>query len=158
MAVLVRRATKDDAPKIAEFAMKLVEQHQNYDPIRFARIATLDGMQWFYGSQTEAKDAAVLVAELMERIVGFAYMGYEEKNYADLAVSTARLHDIYVDESARHSGAGKALIDASVEVAREFGASKLMLSVAEKNDAAKAFFERSGFLVTMHEMMLQLDA
>lgn len=157
MAVLVRRATKDDAPTIAEFAMKLVEQHRDYDPIRFARIATLDGMQWFYGSQTEAKDAALLVAEINERIVGFAYIGYEERNYAELSVSTAKLHDIYVDEAARHSGAGKALIDASVEAAREFGASKLMLSVAEKNEAAKAFFERSGFSVTMHEMMLRVE-
>ena len=157
MAVLVRRATKDDAPTIAEFAMKLVEQHRDYDPIRFARIATLDGMQWFYGSQTEAKDAALLVAEINERIVGFAYIGYEERNYAELSVSTAKLHDIYVDEAARHSGAGKALIDASVEAAREFGASKLMLSVAEKNDAAKSFFERSGFSVTMHEMMLRVE-
>jgi len=120
LAVLVRRATKDDAPTIAEFAMKLVEQHRDYDPIRFAQIATLDGMQWFYGSQTEAKDAALLVAEINERIVGFAYIGYEERNYAELSVSTAKLHDIYVDEAARHSGAGKALIDASVEAAREF--------------------------------------
>jgi len=157
LAVLVRRATKDDAPSIAEFAMKLVEQHRDYDPIRFARIATLDGMQWFYGSQTEAKDAALLVAEINERIVGFAYIGYEERNYAELSVSTAKLHDIYVDEAARHTGAGKALIDASVEAAREFGASKLMLSVAEKNEAAKAFFERSGFSVTMHEMMLRVE-
>ena len=157
MAVLVRRATKDDAPTIAEFAMKLVEQHRDYDPIRFAQIATLDGMQWFYGSQTEAKDAALLVAEINERIVGFAYIGYEERNYAELSVSTAKLHDIYVDEAARHSAAGKALIDASVEAAREFGASKLMLSVAEKNEAAKAFFERSGFSVTMHEMMLRVE-
>jgi len=157
LAVLVRRAREDDAPNIAGFAMKLVDQHRDYDPVRFARIATLDGMQWFYGSQTEARDAAVLVAELDERIVGFAYISYEKKNYAELTISAAKLHDIYVDESARHSGAGKALIGASVEVARELGASKLILSVAEKNSAAKRFFERNGFHVTMHEMMLRID-
>ena len=157
MAIAVRRATQDDVPRVAEFAMKLVEQHQAYDPIRFARIATLDGMKWFYGSQIEAKDAAVLVAELDGGIVGFVYIGYEEKNYAELAVSTARLHDIYVDEAARHSGAGKALIGATFEVAKEFGASKLMLSVAEKNKPAQEFFEKSGFRATMREMMLPID-
>ena len=154
MAVNVRRATKGDAAIIAEFALKLVEQHLEYDPVRFARIATREGMEWFYGGQTEAKDAAVLVAEIEDRIVGFAYLGYEERNYAELSVSTARLHDIYVDEEARHTGAGSKLIEAAVEFAKEFGASKLLLSVAAKNIAAQGFFGRAGFQTTMHEMML----
>ena len=156
-SVVVRRATKDDATIIAEFAMKLVEQHVSYDPVRFARIATLDGMTWFYGDQTNAKDAVVLVAELDAKLVGFAYLGYEERNYADLAISTVRLHDIYVDETARHSGAGRELIKGSIEVAREFGSEKLLLSVAAKNTAARKFFEEAGFETTMHEMMLVLE-
>ena len=152
--MLVRRATKEDAAIIAEFAMKLVEQHVGYDPVRFARIATVDGMAWFYGGQTEVEDAAVLVAEVDGKVVGFAYLTYEERNYADLVMGAARLHDIYVDESARESGAGRELIKGSVEVAHEFGASKLLLSVAAKNTAAKEFFEQAGFVTTMHEMML----
>ena len=154
MAVAVRRATKDDAEIVADFAMKLVEQHQVYDPLRFARIANLDGMKWFYGGQTDVKDAVVLVAELDGRIVGFAYVTYEEKNYAELALSAAHLHDIYVEEAVRHSGAGQKLIDGAVEAAKGFGASKLMLSVAEKNPTARSFFEQAGFQTTMHEMML----
>ena len=152
--MLVRRATRKDAAIVAEFAMKLVEQHVGYDPVRFARIATLDGMAWFYGEQTEAKYAVVLVAEIDGRVVGFAYISYEERNYADLATAVARLHDVYVDETARHSGAGRELIKGSVEVAKEFGATKLLLSVAAKNAAAKEFFEQAGFVTTMHEMML----
>src|SRR6185436_2665653 len=133
MAVEVRRATKEDAAIIAEFAMKLVEQHRSYDPIRFAPLGSLEGMAWFYGSQTGAENAAVLVAEVEGRISGFAYVTYVETDYLDLAVSAAQLQDIYVDESARHSGAGKALIDAAIRVAKEFGARKLLLSVAAKN-------------------------
>ena len=117
-------------------------------------MATLDGMTWFYGEQTEAKYSVVLVAEIDGRVIGFAYIGYEEKNYADLATSAARLHDIYVDDTARHSGAGRELIKGSVEVAKEFGATKLLLSVAAKNATAREFFEQAGFVTTMHEMML----
>jgi len=154
MTVVVRRATRDDAAAVADYSMKLVEQHQVYDPLRFARIADLDGMKWFYGGQTKAENAVVLVAELDGRVVGFAYVTYEEKNYADLAVSAAHLHDIYVDGDVRRSGAGQKLIEAAVGAAKEFGASKLMLSVAARNPAAQGFFEQAGFETTMHEMML----
>jgi hypothetical protein len=83
--MLVRRATKDDAERVAEFAMKLVEQHHEYDPDRFARMASAEGMKWFYGGQTDATNAAVLVAEIDSKVVGFAYVSYEERNYAELA-------------------------------------------------------------------------
>src|SRR3982751_1545106 len=109
MAVTVRRATPDDAGRIAEFALKLVEQHRQYDPVRFAQLGDLEGMAWFYGGQAEAEDAVVLLAENDNSAVGFAYLEYQERNYVDLALSTVRLHDIYVDESARSSGAGRKL-------------------------------------------------
>ena len=134
--------------------MKLVEQHVGYDPVRFARIATIEGMAGFYGGQTDADDAVVLVAELKGEIVGFAYIGYEERSYEDLAERSAWLHDIYVGDTARGSGVGKALIGAAREFAKESGATKLMLSVAAKNLAAQSFFKEVGFETTMHEMML----
>ena len=154
MSVTIRQARPGDAKQIAEFAMKLVEQHIKYDPVRFARIATVDGMAWFYGGQTNSENAAVLVAEFDNRLVGFAYVVYEEKNYAELAVSVAHLHDIYIDEEARRSGAGQKLMDAAVDFAKQHGASKLMLSVAAKNLAGQSFFKQAGFETTMHEMML----
>ena len=156
MSLTIRRAKPGDETRVAEFAMKLVEQHVAYDEQRFARIATFEGMKWFYGGQADAENAAVIVAELDGTLVGFAYLTYEEKNYADLAVSVTTLHDIYVDEVARHSGAGRALMDTSVEIAKGFGSSKLMLHVAVKNDAANKFFEKCGFRPTMTEMTLNL--
>jgi GNAT superfamily N-acetyltransferase len=155
--MLVRRATKDDAERVAEFAMKLVEQHHEYDPDRFARMASAEGMKWFYGGQTDAMNAAVLVAEIDSKVVGFAYVSYEERNYAELAETPAHLHDIYVEEDARRSGAGKALVEAAVKVAKEFGASKLILSVAVKNAIGHEFFETCGFRPTMTEMTLNLS-
>ena len=156
MSVTVRRARLEDARTVAEYAIRLVVQHQNYDPRRFVRLAAVEQAEWFYGSQTKAADAAVLVAELEEKIVGFAYIQFEARDYANLLENAAWLHDIYIDETARGTGAGKLLIEKSIEVAKELGADKLMLSVAAKNEFAKEFFEHSGFRETMVEMMLDL--
>jgi GNAT superfamily N-acetyltransferase len=156
MAVTVRRALPEDARAVAELAIKLVVQHQNYNPRRFARLATVEQAEWYYGSQTKAADAAVLVAALEEKIVGFAYIQYEARNYAELLETAAWLHDIYIDEEARGSNAGKLLIENSIAVAGELGADKLMLSVAAENEFAREFFGRRGFRETMVEMMLDL--
>jgi GNAT superfamily N-acetyltransferase len=156
MAVTVRRATRKDARAVAEFAIQLFAQHRNYDARRFADISSVEGAARFYGSQTEAANAAVLVAELENKVVGFAYIQYEAMDYANLLETAAWLHDIYIEEAARARQAGKLLIESSIEVARELGADKLMLSVAAKNEFARSFFARRGFRETMVEMMLDL--
>lgn len=158
MTVTVRRAELKDAGSVAKLAVRLARQHENYDSRRFARLYDEEQAEWFYGSQTEAKeDAAVLVAELENEIVGFAYIEYEAKDYPNLLENGAWLHDIYIDETARGQNAGKFLIEKSIEIAKEFGADKLMLSVAAKNELAREFFERRGFRETMIEMMLDLS-
>ena len=156
MAVTVRRATRKDARAVAEFAIKLFAQHRNYDAHRFADISAVEGAERFYGSQTEAPDAAVLVAEFENKVVGFAYLQYEAMDYANLLENAVWLHDIYIEEAARSQNAGKLLIEKSIAGARELGADKLMLSVAAKNEIARKFFERRGFRETMVEMMLDL--
>lgn len=152
--IAIRRATKSDADAIADLALKLVDQHVAYDPVRFSRIADRKGMVRYYGERTEAANAAVLVAGHGSQIVGFAYLEFEPILYAELAVTVAWLHDIFVDESARGRGVGKLLIAGVVDEARSLGAEKVLLSVADRNAEGRDFFARSGFTTTMHEMML----
>jgi GNAT superfamily N-acetyltransferase len=152
----VRRATRKDARTVAEMAIKLAHQHVGYDSRRFSELAPLEQAEWYYGNQTDVEDAAILVAEIEDEIVGFAYIQYEAKDYSNLLETAAWLHDIYIAEEARGQNAGKLLIERSIAAAKELGADKLMLSVAAKNEFARAFFERSGFKETMVEMMLDL--
>jgi GNAT superfamily N-acetyltransferase len=157
MSLVVRRARKDDARTIADFALRLFAQHRAYDAKRFARLSDAQGAEWFYGSQAEAKDGAVLVGELDGRVVGFAYLTYEERNYIDLLENAVRLHDIYVEEEGRGAGIGKDLLNAVIDTAKEFGADKLVLSVAARNEYAREFFKRNGLRETMVEMTVNLE-
>jgi hypothetical protein len=74
MPLVIRHARPEDVRTIAEFAMKLVAQHHDYDPARFARIADIEGMTGFYGGRVNAGDAALLVADMDGRLAGFAYV------------------------------------------------------------------------------------
>jgi GNAT superfamily N-acetyltransferase len=136
--------------------MLLSEQHVDYDAERFISLNDAEGAKWYYGGQTEADDAVILLAEDDRKPVGFAYIQFEAINYADLLQSAAWLHDIYIDEAARGSGTGQELIEASVAAAKRLGADKLMLHVAAKNAIGTEFFERNGFRTTMLEMMLKV--
>jgi len=155
MSVTVRRATKADAARVAEFAVALARLHVEWDAKRFTQVIG-DGAAWWYGERAEADNAAVFVAENDGHPIGFAYMEYEEVYYAGLATDAAWLHDIYVEPDARNSGAGRALIAAVRDEAKRRGANKVLLSVAVGNEHGQRLFERSGFRTTMLEMMLEV--
>jgi GNAT superfamily N-acetyltransferase len=156
MSALIRRAREGDERKVAEFAIKLFDQHVEYDPQRFSTFANVDGAAKFYRSRFETPDSAVFVAEVENEVVGFAYVERDLLNYAELLKNGAWLHDIYVQERARAEGVGKELIKAAAEAAKQMGAEKMLLSVAAKNTAAQQVFGKAGFRPTMVEMTLNL--
>lgn len=157
MTVAVRRARPEDAAIIAKFALKLFAQHREYDPERFADLSNVAGAERFYAGRSNADEAAVLIAEIDERVIGFAYLEFEQLDYANLLENAAWLHDLYVDETARGTGAGRALIDRAIKEANSLGADKVVLHVAAKNEHASAFFKKAGLRETMVEMTVGLN-
>lgn len=86
-------------------------------------------------------DGMLLVArDDAGRAVGFANL------YWTFTSVRAREHvlmnDLFVDESARGSGAGRALIEAAAGIARERGASTLSWQTAVDNRVAQRLYER----------------
>jgi ribosomal protein S18 acetylase RimI-like enzyme len=55
------------------------------------------------------------------------------------------LEDLYVDDGARGTGLGRALVDAAFERARQRGCRRIELDVNESNTDAIAFYESLGF-------------
>jgi len=157
MPVEVRDAVAGDELRVAGLLIKLVNQHVQYDPGRFADFVTEEGAAAFYLSRFNAPDARVLVAEADGELIGFAYLEFEERNYEELVDRGVWLHDIFVEKEFRSAGAGKALMQASIAAATELGGTKLLLATAARNTAGKGFFEHFGFRPTMIEMTLDLD-
>jgi ribosomal protein S18 acetylase RimI-like enzyme len=57
----------------------------------------------------------------------------------------AHLEDLFVDETARGTGVGRALVEAALERARERGCARMELDANEANGPAVALYESVGF-------------
>lgn len=81
---------------------------------------------------------------------GDAPVGYLVLAPAQLPVADPRADDleikrVYLLHRFHGSGIGRRLLDAATTSAREQGSGRLLLGVYSRNDAAIAFYERSGF-------------
>lgn len=155
--VRVRRATLSDLPLLGSLGAQLARLHHAYDSRRFKLFEPVEAeFSRFYGEQLARGDAAILVAELEGKVVGYAFVSVEPESFVDALAVAAWIHDIYVDELARRRKVGALLLEAAVEAARELGSSCVMLSVSPQNEGARRMFERHGFRLTMQEMRMEL--
>ena len=156
---IVRRARPADLPEIGRLGALLVKEHHDFDPGRFmaARPETPEGYASFMSTQLEDTDVAVLVAEAGLDVIGYAYAAVEGYDYMALRGPAGVLHDIIVDPKHRGRGVGQLLIDAALEFFRSRGVPRVVLSTAERNEAAQRLFASKGFRRTMVEMTLELD-
>ena len=61
------------------------------------------------------------------------------------AAEDCLLEDLYVREDARGSGLGRALVEATIALARERGSRRIELDANDNNDAAVALYRSLGF-------------
>ncbi|MGH7601968.1 MAG: GNAT family N-acetyltransferase [bacterium] len=83
-----------------------------------------------------------LVAELDGRVIG--YLLYNFSYDTDKAIRLLHVLDLYVHDSARHHGAGRALMQAAARICREAGGSELFWVVYSHNRLAFTFYESLG--------------
>jgi ribosomal protein S18 acetylase RimI-like enzyme len=155
----VRRATPSDLQSIGRLGALLVKEHHGFDPQRFlaARPGTPEGYASFISTQLEDTDKAVLVADNDGDVIGYAYAAVEGYNYMALRGPAGVLHDIIVDPEHRGRGVGRLLLGSMLEFFRSREVPRVVLSTAERNEAAQRLFASTGFRRTMIEMTLELD-
>ena len=137
--------------------------HHDLDPRRFLHLANPEaGYARYFAGELESDAVVLLVAERTSgaaagTIVGYAYGRLEPRSYNELLDACGKLHDVYVDESARGNGLGEQLVVEVVGRLTEKGAPRVLLLTAVQNEAAQHLFKKLGFRTTMLEMTREAD-
>jgi ribosomal protein S18 acetylase RimI-like enzyme len=144
---------------VGKLGALLVRTHHDFDPRRFiaATRDTVRGYGEFLGTQLDRPRVVVLVAERDGCVAGYTYAGVQGQDWMALRGPAGVLYDIVVDPGHRGSGIGRLLLEATLAELRARGAPRVVLSTAERNEAAQRLFERAGFRRTMIEMTRELD-
>jgi ribosomal protein S18 acetylase RimI-like enzyme len=153
--ITVRPATELDHEILGRFGGALMRQHHAADAARFIQVDHPEtGYGRFLVSQISGPNSVVMVAEDAGTVVGYVYADVESANWMKLRGPCGVVQDIYVDETARRRGAGRALMRAAIEWIHSRGRSQVVLMTKTRNEHAQQLFTKLGFRPTMLEMTL----
>jgi ribosomal protein S18 acetylase RimI-like enzyme len=158
-AAIIRPAVPADAPTLGKLGVQLMGLHHDFDPQRFIapEADAEQGYGVFLKSQIKEPDVIVLVAERSGVVIGYAYAAVEGWDYMALRGPAGVLHDLVVHPDERGQGIGQMLLDAALNALKARGAPRVVLSTANRNEAAQRLFARAGFRRTMIEMTREMD-
>jgi GNAT superfamily N-acetyltransferase len=135
-AVTIAPATESDVPVILGFIRALAA----YERLSHQCVATEEGLrETLFGERPYAE---VLIARVGDVPVGHAIFFHNYSTF--LARSGMYIEDIFVLPEHRGRGAGKALLRAVAQVARERECARLEWSVLDWNTPAIEFYQRAG--------------
>jgi GNAT superfamily N-acetyltransferase len=133
MKTIIRRAVKDDCPRLLE----LVQELATYEKAPGEVTVTLD-----HFSESGFGEQPVwwaFVAEVDERIVGFALYYIRYSTWKGQAMY---LEDILITNEMRGKGIGKLLFDRLIEEARDKKFNRIIWQVLDWNEPAINFYKK----------------
>jgi len=133
-----------------EIAPIAVEELEQLLPLigayqRFYEVEEIDegrNRAFFRRFLAPSEDGLLLGARIDGRLVGYACLYWHFSSLE--ACESVLMNDLYVEETARGQGVGRALIEASVEIARERGVPFVEWSTAPDNHTAQRLYDSTG--------------
>ena len=158
--MVIRKATRGDRDALGRLGALLMDVHYNFDRRRFLDPGSdaSAGYARFLVSQLDDADSVIFVAESEGTVVGYCYAGIEPLSWKELRDEAGFIHDLALDPLARRRGAGRALVQQTIEWFRARNMARVMLWTSTQNAAARDLFLAAGFRPTMTEMTMELDA
>jgi ribosomal protein S18 acetylase RimI-like enzyme len=130
----VRRAGPEDVQRLASLLRDFQEEFEEPCP----EPAVLERR---YRELIAAGEMLVLLVG--EPAVGFAQLRFRPWVYSE--GGCAYLEELYVAPAERGEGAGRALLEAAMDAAREHGVDHIELNTSETDRAARSLYESVGF-------------
>jgi GNAT superfamily N-acetyltransferase len=128
------------SPQQLETLLPMIAAYQ-----RFYEVGEIDenrNRAFFSRFLAPSEDGLLLGAWRDEELVGYACLYWHFTSL--VPAETVLLNDLYVAESRRGEGTGRALIEASAKVTRERGAHHLEWATQPDNEAARRLYDSTG--------------
>ncbi len=154
MSVKVRQATADDAPALHELAaatFALACPPGTTQPDIDGFVAAHLSVERFAGYLAD-RSRELFVAVDAGGLLGYTMLVDEQPKDADVAAAltvrpTVELSKCYVRAGQHGAGVASALMNVTLEAARDRGAAAVWLGVNQQNGRANRFYEKHGFHV-----------
>ena len=144
----VRPATREDIARVYELICELAEFENAREQVETTpAILERDG----FGENPLYQ---LLVADDGGEVVGMALSYFR---YSTWKSKRLYLEDLIVTEKARGRGVGRALLEATIEAARQTHCSGLMWQVLDWNESAIKFYEKFGVRIETDWNTVHLD-
>lgn len=140
-ALLIKKATPASIADIRRIA-------QETWPVAYGELLSKEQLDYMLGlmySETSLQEQMqkghqFFMAEIDRNVFGFA-------SVSDEGEGKFKLNKLYVIPITQKTGAGKALLEKTIEYAKQNGGKKLFLQV-KRDNIAKGFYEKQGFVIT----------
>ncbi|WP_298899586.1 GNAT family N-acetyltransferase [uncultured Psychroserpens sp.] len=148
MTFSIRKATKEDMPRVLELIVELAVFEKEPDAVK----VTVEDLE--QGGFEDPKQFVCFVAECEGKIEGIALV---YNRFSTWKGQVLHLEDLVVSERKRGTGLGTALLDEVVKYAYSLGVKRVSWEVIEWNEPAISFYEKKGALVKRDWFVVQLN-
>lgn len=136
MEISIVKATEKDLPDI----LNLYKSTLDIDKA----VLSIESANSIFRKILQYPDYHIFVVIFNTKIIGtFALLIMP--NLAHFGMSSAIIEDVAVEESFQNKGIGKKMMEFAMEIAREKGCYKMVLSSNQKRTDAHRFYENLGF-------------
>ena len=153
--ITIRPAAKSDIPAVSALYEQFYRYNAGQQPC-FYRAAAENGK--YPERVMDSGSEELFVCERNGGIIGLLHVAEDQTPPYQPVVPHrfAAVIDLIVDETARKQGAGKALMNAAKQWARERGLDYIELMVLRENELGIGFYRHEGFDTVSHTMRLKI--
>jgi ribosomal protein S18 acetylase RimI-like enzyme len=146
MTVTTRNAVDADLDTLVRLNAQVQRLHAQVYPADFKSITDEDEVRDFFASVMRRTDHTVLVAQVDDAVVGYAWFEIQDRPQTPFTWAKKRifLHHVCVDSGHRRLGVGSTLLTQVGKQALAADIGEVAIDMWSLNDTAQAFFKSCG--------------